>query len=101
MTTKDFQTTKLWKQTVRKLKLLAALTGNSMVEVADRLVDEEIGSLVMILAHKIRLNPTTEQPQHFRQCLGVARFTWNWALAEWDRRMQRMKSQAFKSLSCN
>jgi putative transposase len=40
----------------------------------------------MILAHKIRLNPTTEQPQHFRQCLGVARFTWNWALAEWDRR---------------
>jgi hypothetical protein len=45
MTTKDFQTTKLWKQTIRKLKLLAALTGNSMVEVADRLVDEEIRKL--------------------------------------------------------
>ena len=39
----------------------------------------------MILAHKIRLNPTIEQEQHFWQCLGVARFTWNWALAEWDR----------------
>lgn len=39
----------------------------------------------MILAHKIRLNPTTEQERHFRQCLGIARFTWNWALAQWDR----------------
>ena len=39
----------------------------------------------MILAHRIRINPTTEQEQHFRQCLGIARFTWNWALAEWDR----------------
>ncbi len=32
-------------------------------------------------AHKIRLNPTPEQEQYFRQAAGNARFTWNWALA--------------------
>lgn len=42
MKTEDFQTTKLWKQTIRKLKLIAVLTGSSMVEVADRLADEEL-----------------------------------------------------------
>jgi transposase len=32
-------------------------------------------------AHKIRLNPTPEQEQYFKQASGNARFTWNWALA--------------------
>jgi len=32
-------------------------------------------------AHRIRLNPTSEQEQYFWRCAGVARFTWNWALA--------------------
>ncbi|NJP05839.1 MAG: helix-turn-helix domain-containing protein, partial [Chloroflexaceae bacterium] len=32
-------------------------------------------------AHKIRLNPTPEQEQYFRQAAGNARFAWNWALA--------------------
>lgn len=45
MKTEDFQTTKLWKQTIRKLKLIAALTGSSMVEVAERLVSEELKRL--------------------------------------------------------
>jgi putative transposase len=31
-------------------------------------------------AHKIRLNPTPEQEQYFRQAAGNARFTWNWAV---------------------
>ena len=31
-------------------------------------------------AHKIRLNPTLEQEQYFRQAAGNARFAWNWAL---------------------
>jgi hypothetical protein len=39
------QTTKLWKETIRKLKLIAALTNSSMVAVADRLVDEELRKL--------------------------------------------------------
>lgn len=52
----------------------------------------------MILAHKIRLNPTTEQEQHFRQCLGIARFTWNWALAEWDRQYAAGEKPSGKGL---
>ena len=32
-------------------------------------------------AHKIRLNPTLEQEHYFRQAAGVARFSWNWAVA--------------------
>jgi len=36
-------------------------------------------------SHKIRLDPTEEQRSYFRQAVGVARFTWNWALAEWIR----------------
>jgi transposase len=36
----------------------------------------------MIKAHKIRLNPTSEQESYFFRASGVARFAWNWAL-EW------------------
>jgi len=32
-------------------------------------------------AHKIRLNPTPEQEQYFRQAAGNARFAWNWAVS--------------------
>ncbi len=39
----------------------------------------------MILAHRIRLAPTAEQEAHFRRACGVARFAYNWALAEWKR----------------
>ena len=38
------------------------------------------------LAHSIRLVPTVKQEQYFAQACGVARFTYNWALAEWSRR---------------
>ena len=37
------------------------------------------------LAHKIRLTPTPEQAVYFRKACGTARFTYNWALAEWQR----------------
>jgi putative transposase len=39
----------------------------------------------MIKAHKIRLNPAPEQADYFARAAGVARFVWNWALAEWNR----------------
>lgn len=39
------QTTKLWKETIRKLKIIAAITGSSMVAVTDRLADEELRKL--------------------------------------------------------
>jgi len=40
----------------------------------------------MIRAHKIRLNPTSEQEAYFYRASGVARFAWNWALDEYKRR---------------
>src|SRR5690349_21872361 len=39
----------------------------------------------MIRAHKIRLHPTPEQANYFARAAGIARFVWNWALAEWNR----------------
>src|SRR5262245_28087178 len=40
----------------------------------------------MIKAHKIRLNPTSPQEAYFYRASGVARFAWNWALEEYQRR---------------
>lgn len=40
------------------------------------------------LTHKIRLDPTFKQENYFRQACGVARFTWNWALAQWKKQYQ-------------
>jgi putative transposase len=37
----------------------------------------------MILAHKIRLDPTQFQESYFRKAAGTARFVYNWGLAEW------------------
>ena len=37
----------------------------------------------MIRGHKIRLNPTPEQETSFRKASGVARFVYNWGLAQW------------------
>jgi putative transposase len=39
----------------------------------------------MILAHRIRLVPTAAQESYFVRACGVARFAYNWALAEWQR----------------
>ncbi|MGH7756494.1 MAG: RNA-guided endonuclease InsQ/TnpB family protein, partial [Vulcanimicrobiaceae bacterium] len=39
----------------------------------------------MILAHRIRLVPTVAQEVYFTRACGVARFAYNWALAEWRR----------------
>jgi putative transposase len=40
----------------------------------------------MLRAHKIALSPTPEQANYFARACGVARFAWNWALEEWNRR---------------
>ena len=42
----------------------------------------------MIRAQKIRLHPTPEQANYFARAAGVARFVWNWALAEWNRQYE-------------
>ncbi len=42
----------------------------------------------MICAHKICQNPTPEQAMYFAKAAGIARFVWNWALAEWNRQYE-------------
>ncbi|MCA0940193.1 transposase [Salipiger pacificus] len=39
----------------------------------------------MLLVHKIELTPNATQRVAFAQAAGVARFAYNWALAEWQR----------------
>ncbi len=40
------------------------------------------------IAHKIELSPNNIQKGYFRQACGTARFTYNWALGEWNRQYQ-------------
>jgi len=39
----------------------------------------------MTLAHRIEIQPTIKQQRYLWQACSTARFTWNWALAEWNR----------------
>ena len=45
----------------------------------------------MLVAHKIRLDPTNKQATYFARASGVARFAYNWALAEWARQYEECK----------
>lgn len=38
----DYQTIRIWTRTLRSLRLIAALTGERMVHVLDRLITEEL-----------------------------------------------------------
>lgn len=40
--------------------------------------------LVMLISHKIRLQPNNKQAIYFAKAAGTARFAYNWALAEWQ-----------------
>lgn len=44
--------------------------------------------MIIQLAHKIELDPTNIQRGYFIRACGTARFTWNWALAEWNRQYE-------------
>ncbi len=49
------------------------------------------------LTHKICLEPTIKQEQYFRKACGTARFTWNWALNEWQNQLKSgLKPTAFQ-----
>lgn len=41
-----------------------------------------------VITHRIELKPNKLQEAFFRQCVGAARFSFNWALAEWQRQFQ-------------
>lgn len=52
---------------------------------------------MMLVAHKIALDPTPAQARYFAKASGTARFAWNWALAEWKRQYPAgEKPTAFK-----
>jgi putative transposase len=42
----------------------------------------------MIFAHQIALDLTQAQDVYCRRAAGTARFTYNWALAQWKRQYQ-------------
>ena len=46
----------------------------------------------MIIAHKIALDPNNVQATYFAKAAGVARFAYNWALAEWKRQYDAWKA---------
>lgn len=53
----------------------------------------------MLLAHRIRLDPTPAQRDYLMRAAGTARRVWNWALAEWLRQFangQRPNAMALK-----
>jgi len=45
MSTPEYTTTRIWVQTLRMLKLIAAMTNESMVKVMDRLAKQELERL--------------------------------------------------------
>jgi len=42
----------------------------------------------MLLVHRVELKPNRTQTTFFARACGVARFAWNWALAEWQRQYE-------------
>lgn len=50
------------------------------------------GGFLNSLAHKIELNPTNKQKTYFKKACGISRFTWNWALANWNEQYKQKKS---------
>ena len=39
----------------------------------------------MLISHKIRIYPNKEQEVFLKKSCGVARFVYNWGLAEWQK----------------
>jgi putative transposase len=50
----------------------------------------------MLISHKIALDPNHRQMTYFARACGVARFAYNWALAEWKRQYEDWKADSNK-----
>jgi putative transposase len=46
----------------------------------------------VLIAHRIALDPNNQQATYFKKACGVARFAYNWALAEWKRQYEAWKA---------
>jgi len=65
--------------------LLLVFCGVSFARV-ETLTDQ--AKLFMQIAHKIELKANNTQMTYFKKACGVARFAWNWGLAEWDQQFK-------------
>lgn len=52
-----------------------------------------------LLVHKVRLHPNNKQIGFFKQCSGIRRFAYNWALRQWDYERGYQKEYGGKSPS--
>jgi len=46
----------------------------------------------VLIAHQIALNPNNKQATYFAKAAGIARFAYNWALAEWSLQYEACKA---------
>jgi len=53
----------------------------------------------VLIAHRIALNLNRVQATYFAKAAGVARFSYNWALAEWKRQCEIIASQNLSKMS--
>src|SRR5712692_8234205 len=53
----------------------------------------------MIKAHKTRLNPTPEQEVYFRKACGIARFVYNYGLAQWQRHKSENPGEPYGAMA--
>lgn len=56
----SYTSTRIWTRTVRKLRLIAALTGERIVQVLDRLADAELARLRQSEQHGNDRNDTPQ-----------------------------------------
>ena len=54
----------------------------------------------VIRGHVIALNPTNKQATHFAKACGIARLSYNWALAEWQRQYAVDKAYRDNCTAC-
>jgi putative transposase len=47
---------------------------------------------VLLIAHRIALDPTNKQRTYFARASGTARYAYNWALGEWKRQYEARKA---------
>ena len=50
----------------------------------------------MLTAHQIELDPNNKETTYFAKSCGVARFAFNWALAEWQKQYEECKQDSSK-----
>ena len=86
------------QQTHIFLRLTQRNICSTMVRRGLRDIGRQEVRLLMIRAHKIRLHPTEEQKNYFARAAGTARFVWNWALAEWNRKSEAGKKPSALAL---